>query len=159
ADRTVPENYGVTRAEILGFLRHRERSPQAILESLTETYRIRHGKQRWIEKTPTHLAHLRAVRRHYPDAPTIRILRDPRACPLPMPKGPWPPPSSASAILEWQRFDQPSAAFFETDRNTLPLLFEDLVRDPEGQLRQVCYFIGEEFEPGMLDTSRSIRHV
>jgi hypothetical protein len=159
ADRTVPENYQVSRAEILEFLRRRERSPQAILESLTETYRRRHGKPRWIEKTPTHLLHLRAVRRHYPDAPIVRILRDPRDVALSMLKVPWGPPSFASALLEWQVFDQGSAPFCEADRNTLTLRFEDLVHDPEGELRRVCRFLGEDFEPGMMDTSRSITHV
>src|SRR5438067_8152215 len=48
ADRTVPENYQVTREEMIGFLRRRERSPRAILESLTETYMRRHGKRRWV---------------------------------------------------------------------------------------------------------------
>lgn len=159
ADRTVPENYAVTRGEILEFLRRRERSPRAILESLTETYMSRHGKQRWVEKTPTHLAHLRAVRRHYPDAPIVRILRDPRDVALSMLKVPWGPPSFASALLVWQSCDQASAPFFEADRNVMTLRFEDLVRDPEGELRRLCRFLGEEFEPGMTNTSRSIAHV
>jgi hypothetical protein len=159
ADRTVPENYEVTREEIVGFLRRRERSAQAILESLTETYMSRHGKKRWVEKTPTHLAHLHAVRRHYPRAPIVRILRDPRDVALSSLKVPWGPPSFASAILEWQLFDQGSAPFFEADHNTLTVRFEDLVRDAEAELRQVCRFIGEEFEPGMMDRSRSITQV
>jgi hypothetical protein len=72
---------------------------------------------------------------------------------------PWGPPSFASAVLEWQLFDEASAPFCAADRNTLTLTFEDLVRDPEGQLRRLCRFLGEEFEPGMLDTSHSIAHV
>jgi hypothetical protein len=149
----------VTRAEIVEFLRRRERSPRAILESLTETYMRRYGKQRWVEKTPTHLIYTRAIRRHYPDAPIVRIVRDPRNVALSMLKVPWGPRSYAAAILLWQHFDEASARFFATDRRTLTLRFEDLVRDPEVEVHRLCRFIGEEFEPGMLDTSRSLAQV
>jgi hypothetical protein len=158
-DGSVLANYGVTRAEFAETLRQRERSPQAILEGLTETYMRQHGKQRWIEKTPTHLIRTRTIRRHYPDAPIVRILRDPRDVALSMLKVPWGPRSYAAAILEWQFFDERSAPFFEADSNTMTLRFEDLLQDPEGQLRRLCHFLGEEFEPGMMNTSESIMHV
>src|SRR5262245_56316094 len=68
-EKPIPDYYGITRDEIIAFLRRRERSLPAILESLTETYMKRHGKQRWVEKTPTHLRYLHKIRRCYPHAP------------------------------------------------------------------------------------------
>ena len=158
-EKPIPEYYGITRDEIISYLKQRERSQPAILESLTETYMKRHGKQRWIEKTPTHLICLREVRRCYPDAPIVRIIRDPRDVALSLLNVPWGPSSFPAAILLWQWFDEQSARFFEVDRNTMTVRYEDLLLNPENELRKLCLFIGEEFEPNMMDTSQSIRHL
>ena len=112
-----------------------------------------------MEKTPTHLIYLREIRRHYPNALIVRIVRDPRDVALSLLNVPWGPSSFASAVLLWQYFDEVSASFFETDRNSLTLRFEDLVMTPESELRKLCHFIGEEFDPGMMDTAQSIAHV
>ena len=158
-DRPIPEYYGIPREEIIAFLKRRERSPRAILESLTETYMERHGKRRWIEKTPTHLAYVREIRRCYPKAPIIRIIRDPRDVALSMLKVPWAPASFAAAVLHWQDFNARAQRFFQSDRNSLTIRFEALLLDPEAELRKICQLIGEEFEPGMLASSRSNTHV
>ena len=158
-EKPIPEMYGITRDEIIAFLEKRERSPRAILESLTETYMKRHEKRRWIEKTPTHLDFVREIRRCYPTAPIIRIIRDPRNVALSMLNVPWAPPSFAAAILQWQFSNEQSEPFFQSDHNSMTVRFEDLLLNSEGELRRLCQLIGEEFEPGMLDTSRSIGHL
>ena len=158
-EKPIPDYYGISRTEIISYLTQRERSCPAILESLTETYMKRHGKQRWVEKTPTHLVHLREIRRCYPDAPIIRIIRDPRDVALSMLNVPWGPSSFPAAILLWQWFDEQSARFFEVDRNTMTIRYEDVLCNTENELRKLCEFIGEEFELNMMDTSQSIRHL
>jgi hypothetical protein len=158
-EKPIPDYFGITRGEIISYLKQREPSCPAILESLTETYMRRQGKQRWVEKTPTHLIHLREVRSHYPDAPLVRIIRDPRDVALSLLNVPWGPSSFAAAVLHWRYFDDLSSSLFKADRNCLSLRFEDLVTNPENELRKLCDFIGEEFEPDMMDTSQSINHV
>ena len=158
-EKPIPDYYGITRAEIIAYLKNRERSCPAILESLTETYMKREGKHRWVEKTPTHLICLREVRRHYPYAPVVRIVRDPRDVALSLLNVPWGPSSFAAAVLYWRFFDDLSASFFEADRNTLTLRFEDVVLKPEVELRKLCDFLDEKFEPGMMDTAHSIGHL
>jgi hypothetical protein len=74
-------------------------------------------------------------------------------------KLPWGASSVPEAILAWRRLDVPSAAFFETDRRATTTTYEDLMRNPQRELRRLCEFIGEEFDPGMLDTSQSVDHV
>ena len=83
------------------------------------------------KNTPTHLIHLREIRRHYPDAPVIRIIRDPRDVALSLLNVPWGPSSFAAAVLHWWNSDELSASFFETDRNCMTLRFEDVVMNPE----------------------------
>jgi hypothetical protein len=158
-EQPIHEYYGISRLEVIAFLKHKKRHPSTILESLTVPYMTRHGKQRWVEKTPTHLIYTREIRRCYPDAPIIRIIRDPRDVALSLLNVPWGPSTFAAACLHWQFFDERSARFFETDRNTRTVRFEDLVQHPEEELRKLCDFIGEEFEPGMMDTSESVTHV
>jgi hypothetical protein len=165
-DKLTPEIYGITRDEIISFLKRRARSLSAILESITEPFMKRAGKVRWAEKTNRHLLCLRDIRRCYPSAPIVRILRDPRDSGLSLMSQEWskgligvPSVSLAAALLYWRHFDDSSARFFETDRNSMTLRFEDLVLHPEAELRKLCRFIGEEFEPGMMDTSRSIANV
>ena len=158
-EKPIPDYYGIARAEVISYLKQRKASCPAMLESLTETYMRRQGKQRWVEKTPTHLRCSAQVRRYYPDAPIVRIVRDPRDVALSLLNVPWGPSSFVAAVLQWQYFDELSASFFEADRNCLTLRFEDLVMNPESELRRLCEFIGEEFEPGMMNTSQSIAHV
>jgi Sulfotransferase family len=158
-EKPIPDYYGITREEIIAYLKQRERSCPAILESLTDTYMRRHGKQRWVEKTPTHIMYLHEVRRYYPDAPIVRIVRDPRDVALSLLNVPWGPSSFANAVLLWRRLDEFGASFFGADRNCFTLRFEDLVMSPESELRKVCEFVGEEFEPDMMNASQSNIHV
>ena len=102
---------------------------------------------------------MREVRRYYPSAPIIRIERDPRDVALFLPNVPWRSSSFVAAVLQWQCLDELGASFFETDHNCLTLRFEDLVMNPESELRRLCDFIGEQFEPSMMNTSQSITHV
>ena len=92
------------------------------------------GKQRWVEKTPTHLVYLHEVRRHYPHAPIVRIVRDPRDVALSL-------LNVAMGSIELHGRDLAVALcrrsqrlFFEADRNSLTLRSEDLVVNPEGEL-------------------------
>ena len=159
ANSVITEDYRVTREEVTEFLKGRERSLNAILESLTLTNMKRHGKQRWVEKTPIHLRCLAEIRRCYPNAPVIRIIRDPRDVALSALKVPWATATFPVAIVNWQYLDESGASFFQTDRNSISLRYEDLLTSPKEQLTRLCHFIGEDFEPGMLDTSRSVAHV
>jgi len=158
-EKPIPDYYGITRDEIIAYLKQRERSCPAILESLTDTYMRRQGKQRWVEKTPTHIIYLREVRRYYPDAPIVRIVRDPRDVALSLLNVPWGPSSFANAVLLWRSLDELGTAICEADQNCLTLRFEDLVMSPESELRKLCDFVGEEFEPDMMNASQSNVHV
>lgn len=55
--------------------------------------------------------------------------------------------------------NETSESFFQSDHKSLTVRFEDLLLNPEVELRKMCQLIGEEFEPGMLDTTRSIGHL
>ena len=145
--------YRIEEGAVHDFLVGREPSIAAALSSVTEQYMVAKGKQRWIEKTPDHLLHTAAIRTHFPAAPIVRIVRDPRDVALSLTKVPWGAKSFLEGLLYWERLDRASDDFFAADSRTCTLRFEDLVSSPAETLRTLCAFLGESFEPGMLDTS------
>ena len=131
-----------------------------MLESLTQSYAARHGKARWAEKTPNHIWHLETIRREWPEAPIIRIVRDPRDVAVSMQKLPW---WNRNSLLDnaaiWADSISCSNPFLADDPHSETLRFEDLVTTPETELRRLCAVVAEVYEPGMLDTSRSAEYV
>jgi hypothetical protein len=159
--KPVPEHYGISEEQIYSYLREQPPTVSAILSAITELHMIETGKCRWVEKTPNHMAHVYGIRRYFPKSPIIRILRDPRDVALSIMKAPWEwaPRSFLEALMFWRDYDDQSASFFESDDNCYSLYYEGLVNSPESELRQLCSFIGEEYEHDMLVTSKSVRNV
>jgi len=153
------EKYELDVSQIAAYLASKEPTIQNILASVTEQYMVRQKKSRWIEKTPDHLAYIHSIRTYYPASPVVRIVRDPRDVALSLMKVPWGAKSLLGALLFWRRFDEASAEFFSTDKNSDTIRFEDLVSNPAETLQKLCQFIGEEFEQAMLDTSSSGQRV
>ena len=159
AEQPVAELFGHSKQDIQTFLAARKPSVQALLESLTALYAAKQGKPRWAEKTPNHLLHLPKIRVLYPGAPVVRIVRDPRDSALSMRQLPWASRSALANAYLWDTWFRNSQPFFGSDANTLTLRYEDLVKDPEAVLTGVCAFIGETFEPKMLETQKTGRSV
>lgn len=155
----VPDHYGLTREQIHCYLEKQSPSVPAILASLTEQYMERVGKVRWVEKSPEHLLFVQQIRSHFPASPIIRIVRDPRDVALSMVQWPNGPDDFLEALFLWRDYDSKSEAFFETDGYCLTIAYEDLVGSPEAELKKLCAFIGEAYEPQMLDTSQSAASV
>src|SRR5262249_54589661 len=56
---------------------------------------------------------------------------------------------------QWQLADDDSAGFLAGDPRSTTLRMEDLVTSPEQTLRQVCAFLGEDYEPQMAEPGES----
>ena len=156
--RPLPDCYELTRSEIRSFLLKHHPSPDIMLRAVVEQSALRAGKHRWVEKTPRHLLHLKAISSCFPDAKIVRIIRDPRDVALStLETWSWPPRTLEGAVLMWKYFDDHSRRFFAQQRNVYTLKYEDLVINPESELRKLCAFLGEQFESQMLkrDNPRS----
>lgn len=147
------DSYGVGRGEIAKYLGSQQPSVGAMLTSVTKPYATALGKVRWAEKTPDHLPHVTTIRRYYPSAPIIRIVRDPRDVARSMVRMPWGVGSFLEGLMLWKRLDAASAPFFSSDGNSYTLRYEDLIGSPDQELRRLCVFVGEEFESSMLQTA------
>ncbi|MFN8621060.1 MAG: stealth conserved region 3 domain-containing protein [Chloroflexota bacterium] len=152
ADETVLTHFGLTPERVRRRLEVRPPSARALMEALTVPFMEDQGKRRWAEKTPKHLWHAAMIRRLWPDARVIRIVRDPRGVALSTRE--WPFQRSAVKVAYQWRLDEAHwRAFSAGDPLTLELRYEDLVTDPEAAVARVCAFLGEPFEPAMVQAS------
>ncbi len=156
---SIPANYGLTRHDLTEALAELRPSVASILSGMIGLYAKRLERPRWVEKTPDHLPHVTRIRRDFPESPILRIVRDPRAVAASLMAVPWGPTTVFEALELWRHHDARSARFFQNDRKAHTIRYEDLVADPETVLRGISRAIGEEFEPSMLETSRSAARV
>jgi hypothetical protein len=157
--KPVPDNHGISKEEIEHYLGQRCPSVATVLAALTELHMSHRAKKRWVEKTPIHGLRVQTIRHCFPRAPIIRIVRDPRDVTLSILKESWGAGSLVECICLWKLHEAVWTRFVKSDRHAFTLRYEDLISSPESMLKQVCEWIGEEFELDMLDTAQSIRDV
>lgn len=154
-EQPIHELYGRTRADVVESLADASPSLSAMLESLTATHAASVGKARWAEKTPGHLARIPLIRTTFPDAAIVRVVRDPRDAALSMTKVPFASDSLLVNLYACARKDRVAQPKVQRDRRLLTVRYEELVLDTDTQLRRICEFIGETFEPAMAVGGRS----
>jgi hypothetical protein len=136
---------------VRAYLAAREPSLPALLESLTELHARRAGKARWIEKTPRHLLITDTLRSLWPAARIVRIVRDPRDTAVSLSRMPFAKESVVGNLVRVDQDHRAARQRIAADPLAMTLRYEDLVTEPERELRRVCAFIGEAFEPAMLE--------
>ncbi|MGH3342413.1 MAG: sulfotransferase family protein [Carbonactinosporaceae bacterium] len=121
--------------------------------TLLAMYAARHDSVRWGDKRPGYWSDIDVLLRLFPDAQLVHIVRDARACVASLKRMRWWEGGVPAAIVVWLlavwhcRRDTrrlPGGSFHE-------LRYEDLVADPEAELRRLCDFLDEEFFPAMLE--------
>jgi|GEM_PF-1486514 hypothetical protein len=159
ANQRVHELYNVSAIDLNSYLVVRKPSVNAMLEAFVHSNQIKKLKNRWLEKTPNHLLHVDSLRRYYPKAKIIRIIRDPRDSALSMCALPWASKSvieNAALINEWYGS---SSSFFKHDINSITIRYENLIQDAQIQLLSICEFIEEPFDEAMLTTNKSSKNI
>jgi hypothetical protein len=155
----IPELFGLTLPEIGRYLADRQPSEAAMLESLTVLHAQNAAKARWIEKTPRHLLMIDTLRQQWPEAYVVRIVRDPRDAALSLAGMPFAKDSVVGNLVRVDQDDRISRPLIEVDPWVITLRYEDLVAEPERELRRICSFIGEDFEPTMLSSRETAGNV
>jgi hypothetical protein len=131
------------------------RTPASFLDTLYKAYARQNGAERWGDKTPIYASYLDLIQEIFPAAQFIHIIRDAR--------------DAAASMLAKYEQDEFHVDVFFAARNWVrrirkaqtsgarlgpsqyyELRYEDLVTDPENELRSVCHFLGEDFESSML---------
>ncbi len=146
--------YGLSSADVRAWLAARPPSLAAMLESLTAQRADRVGAPRWVEKTPRHLEVPELITDTWPAARIVRIVRDPRDAAVSLTKVPFGTPSLLTNLSVLARMNEAAADFYRESDRVLTVRYEDLVAEPERELRRICEFIGVEYEPGMVEDRR-----
>jgi Sulfotransferase family len=118
-------------------------------------YARRFGKPRWGDKRPAYLNNIGTIRRLFPDAQIVHIIRDGRDCVASLKEAPWHKGGVRQAIAGWnQGMDAGRAAARHLPADTyFEIRYEALVADPKPELVKLCEFLGEDFDPGMTEPS------
>lgn len=122
----------------------------ALFRALLDFYAESSGKRRCGEKTPQHAFESETLCRLYPDARIVHLVRDPRDVVASLRRMPWGSRSPTRNARLW-RTCVAAAERRDGAENFLRIRYEDLVDQPEAQLRRVCGFLGEDYTPAMLE--------
>jgi hypothetical protein len=160
----------VDRKDLAQKILNSDRSERALFTVMMQVFAEYKDKPILGEKTPAHLRYVSTLVRWFPNGKVIHMCRDPRAVfvsELRRRKGKavtWPYKQLKQFSLPFELYIvlQTTAAWLESawrcsryqkrypDEYRL-IKFEDLVREPERTIRQVCAFLGIEFQEKMLE--------
>jgi len=135
------------------FLRAKQapRTYGGLFDAIMSSYAAARGKKRWSDKSPGQP--IDSALELCPSAQVLHIVRDPRDVVASSLHVPWADGDAAALARSWRAF---------TLRNIrrglelgpsqfLQIRYEDLVRDPVSVLQLVCTFLGEDYDPAMVD--------
>ena len=131
-----------------------ERTPRAFLQALYSQYAAQNGAVRWGDKTPIYASYMDLIHRIFPEARFVHVIRDGRDVALSM-LDKWGEKEfhidiyfAAKSWVRRIRQARASGARLGPDLY-YELRYEDLVRDPEAELRPLCRFLAEPYVPEM----------
>jgi hypothetical protein len=151
--------WGISPEDVRPKLREGMTTGEAI-SAVFEVYAEHEGKPRWGDKTPLYMQHLPLLERLFPGALWVHLVRDGRDAGLSflsLPEGfsgkTWALPKTAAQFAARWRTEILSARRLgkHVGGRYLELRYEDLVTEPERELRRVCEHASLSWQPGMLD--------
>ncbi|CAN5295270.1 hypothetical protein BH24PSE2_BH24PSE2_12870 [soil metagenome] len=129
------------------------RSATGVFDGILLEFARREGKDRWCEKTPAYALHITRLASEFPRSVFIHMVRDGRDC-------------AASNHRRWGRHPVASMVRWKNlVRNCrsqnrllsgryLEVRYEDVTTDPEKAMREVCGFVGVDFDKRLLSSTR-----
>lgn len=158
----VAQHYMVKRGKLIvdpeAILSHQIKTYRDLIAAIFQTHANSLGKPRWGDKTPSYTPDIDIIRGIFPEAKIIHLVRDGRDVVLSHKSIEWASGNLLKLILDWQwktTIAHKVGAVLGDD--FLEVRYEDLVRDPEGILRQICHFIDEPYDQKMLSYSENAK--
>jgi Sulfotransferase family len=132
-----------------------------VLNLLYRKHLTRVGKPRFGDKTPCYIAILPELAKLYPGAKFIHLIRDGRDVAISIIDAKWTGRCYDGRNFDWTRAIRLGFAYRSSPlaAQIMELKYEDLVSSFEPTIRRICAFLGEEFEPSMLEFSNRIELV
>lgn len=131
----------------------------AVVEAPYRAYARVNGKRRWGDKTPRYVESIPLLARLWPGARFVHLVRDGRNVALSYADVPFGPKTVAKAAALWATRVRTGieAGRGLAGERYLEIRYEDLVDDAEGEAKDLCDFLGLEFDSGMLDYTERAR--
>ncbi|GLY80910.1 sulfotransferase [Actinoallomurus iriomotensis] len=119
-------------------------------------YAARFGKPRWGDKRPGYFQHIPTLRRLFPDAQIVQLIRDGRDCVASLKEMDWYKHDSHHALATWVESIEAGerAARSLGPESYYRLYYERLIGDPATELKGLCEFLGEDYDPAMSEPGR-----
>jgi hypothetical protein len=125
-------------------------SARRALRTFYVLYAEHQGKPRWGDKTPAYVNHIRLIAGALPEARFVHLIRDGRDVALSI-RGLWFGPDTVEGAAEmWAKRISAGREQAEESSRYMELRYEDLVVDPERELRRICRFVELDWDPMML---------
>jgi hypothetical protein len=129
-------------------------TPVELFDHALSAYAAKHDKKRWCEKTPNNIFCVDQILKAFPDAVFIEMVRDGRDAVMSLVnrRGQHP----MISIYRWIAAIKAGLKIKDNNLSTndklafTTITYEDLVQTPAWTLREICEFIGEDYDPIML---------
>lgn len=133
------------------------RSYEEIFRIVMDEFAKRQGAGHWLEKSPNHSRHIDEIAGYYPDAKFVSITRDIEQVVASTLESyrrfPWLMKISRSrtmaivwTVIAWSYYKKLSKAFERGAGQIKLVKYERLVSDTEATFREICAFIGVEYD-------------
>jgi hypothetical protein len=160
APAEIARRYDFDAGSVAGMLRT-SRSQVEFIDAFRRTCLQRSGKSVWAEKTPDNVLRFGYIRRHFPNALLVHVIRDGRdvVCSLrrqtwlKVPAGERQTPRAVEVAIDYWSRRVRAGLRFRNDPKYIELKYEDLIRDPEAALRPVFAAAGLEWTPAVLQVA------
>ncbi|MFR0351848.1 sulfotransferase family protein [Streptomyces sediminimaris] len=150
------DELGLDARRIAARIEHGPPTLGSALGIALKSYAERHGKACWGDKRPAYALHVEEIRRLFPTARFVHLVRDGRDCVASLLGMPWWHRGFDEAVATWAQVmdvTRRHARGLGPD-SWHELRYEDLLADPEPRLRALCAYLGEEYAPGMTEPRR-----
>jgi len=105
----------------------------------------------WIDHTPTNFQNYKILNQYYPNAKFVHIIRDGRAVASSVIPLAWGPTNANDAALWWlTKISFGLAAQLLAPEKVITVKYEDILQNPETELKRICTFIGMPYNKDML---------
>ena len=148
-------NLSLQASDVAPLLNGTDRTSSHVFQAVLTAYQHGRGKPMIGEKTPRHIMHSDQLLTWYPQSKMIFVVRDGRDAVASLLNMPWR--GHGIARLHASTWNRYMAVAYRTHRRfpgrCLFIKYEDILIDPETQVRRLDQFCGVPFEPQQIDAS------
>ncbi|MEB3219543.1 MAG: sulfotransferase [Nostocales cyanobacterium 94392] len=119
----------------------------------------KHGKQRWVDKTPSYTPHLDFIYKLFPDCQIIHTIRDGRDV-VKSHRNRWGYKSAVKATYIWQQYIKSAREFGKTlpADQYMEIRYEEMVKQPENNAKLIFEYLQEPWVPQVLQYNETSSH-